>query len=1395
MAYNYNCFYPNPDSGPNYVCMSSAKNTNNDPNCLLTSGSVKVDLGDGNCYYRDNTALAPEDAGRAVINCKGGIKIYAGDNSQRPGCEIDADQTIYPGVYYIGDFTVDSGKTLSVTAITMGSAGGGSGYSGAPSEGCAGSCYTTAIGGLNGGVGGVLLSRGATGTTTLYGLPISNFAPLLYSSSGGKGGGLLILYTHNFILNANAKIKLAGANGDGGGKFGVTLPGGGGGGGGGGGKLVVYTDKAILDSSSQISAPGGTGGVGGTGQCTVYSWGCKKVGTQCHEQGNGGAGGGGNGGSAEFYIRDASSKSVVCGTGQNSLDLISEFPGGGPNGNSCSGAAYTSQKGADGAITKCDVNELKEYYPGGDISVCNDGIDNDGNGFTDMNDSACFNITSDSLGPGACPSINYGYISAYPPKGDFRQYSSWFLPSAQNGNDACCGDDDPWNGNFERMADGTIGCSGMPAGWVCSSSNTNCQATNLPGYYMVGKCALNITRLSDPLTPTYANISINLAPGKYYYSVWAYSQGADNYAQANIVMMDASRIGMVGTFQWDKNRWELLNGTFTVLQNPVSIFLYNINSVDSSVFFDNLRIEKYDNNYYNPFNALEDFGFVDTSDQYMCYDLAAASITYATASKLNYTWLNAALSQNAFKIVTSATPFGFVDSISNGNNWFFCNATGKGGLGSKEIKEYGTFPSAAGNNKVFCKDVLTAITFNDLGKVFHDCESPTDTYCCAHSNGVSPSVDVSQFRDCVKSCYGVDFSDTLDSTNDLCGTALEPLTTYLCNPEIATPGGSKEFIKDPYMFDLTSYLNGTLYDYSKSCNKQAGQPNRDLRCDKSTQVCKNGIYVQTTEGTTLDAKPGGCCYGANAACADIADIPNEISDESNCTDEGGKLHDPKESDCLGDDKTITGSEQTCCFGGLAANLDSELLWYSSISPDSFECFKQNGQDVLGDCCENNATCPNIQRLNGKVGIDYSSNRVFSSGAVFHTIMNFDKFGTDGTLLDIMKRYTITSSSAAQISSNEFTDKGLDLSQFTYLEFDIAYDQQIPELWFNGRFMGNLSQYLVGGDKTMRWHHVVVPIDKTIDHTFKELDFNRSPGQSGDIHLLIDNIIVTPNGTDLQNNSKNMYCTGGFGTWIPDLDPNLALAPFNAPRTDWKWEDYGPYKLTCNSQGSFGWTGSQCCGDDTKLDNYGEFFNDTDNGCFNGTLMMPDWTVWKAKGVIDTSNSGLKDYIYKDLLYFNNTFIGCQVSPGKYNALEPSFNGNDKIGKESLVTKNIMNQCAMAGSYYCMDNVWREYIPGYNYFNTTLYKTVPLSASMPSSISGMNIQLKEAPPGGEIIYNGNFSGEDLSCNDNAKDGKETDIDCGGNCAQCIDGKKCASDIDCNSEYCDVGICTTLSNSLK
>jgi hypothetical protein len=39
----------------------------------------------------------------------------------------------------------------------------------------------------------------------------------------------------------------------------------------------------------------------------------------------------------------------------------------------------------------------------------------------------------------------------------------------------------------------------------------------------------------------------------------------------------------------------------------------------------------------------------------------------------------------------------------------------------------------------------------------------------------------------------------------------------------------------------------------------------------------------------------------------------------------------------------------------------------------------------------------------------------------------------------------------------------------------------------------------------------------------------------------------------------------------------------------------------------------------------------------------------------------------------------------------------------------------------------------------------------------------------------------------KDGKETDLDCGGTCSPCADGKSCAFGSDCSSGVCTAGIC--------
>ncbi len=52
-----------------------------------------------------------------------------------------------------------------------------------------------------------------------------------------------------------------------------------------------------------------------------------------------------------------------------------------------------------------------------------------------------------------------------------------------------------------------------------------------------------------------------------------------------------------------------------------------------------------------------------------------------------------------------------------------------------------------------------------------------------------------------------------------------------------------------------------------------------------------------------------------------------------------------------------------------------------------------------------------------------------------------------------------------------------------------------------------------------------------------------------------------------------------------------------------------------------------------------------------------------------------------------------------------------------------------------------------------------------------------------------------CNTGSKDGDETDVDCGGHCFKCENGKRCEIDLDCESDFCETmygkeGICLDL-----
>lgn len=47
----------------------------------------------------------------------------------------------------------------------------------------------------------------------------------------------------------------------------------------------------------------------------------------------------------------------------------------------------------------------------------------------------------------------------------------------------------------------------------------------------------------------------------------------------------------------------------------------------------------------------------------------------------------------------------------------------------------------------------------------------------------------------------------------------------------------------------------------------------------------------------------------------------------------------------------------------------------------------------------------------------------------------------------------------------------------------------------------------------------------------------------------------------------------------------------------------------------------------------------------------------------------------------------------------------------------------------------------------------------------------------------------TCTDQIRNQDETDVDCGGPCKQCGDGKRCTLDTDCSNNYCFQGICRT------
>jgi hypothetical protein len=500
-------------------------------------------------------------------------------------------------------------------------------------------------------------------------------------------------------------------------------------------------------------------------------------------------------------------------------------------------------------------------------------------------------------------------------------------------------------------------------------------------------------------------------------------------------------------------------------------------------------------------------------------------------------------------------------------------------------------------------------------------------------------------------------------------------------------------------------------------------------CNIETHFCSKGIFINTTEpsGTPDTMK---CCFGPGAGCEN----KSLITSVSACLDYDGKIYSPgPRYECTSGAVNIPGatSNIACCLGFLItldvyANIDA-------VSNKSFLCFKEGEENLFTQCCYDRS-CTNLDKKTGL--ISRFERRVLSKGASIHTIENYDMtINENVTIINRGRKSPFRAGSDAPITFTQFVDVGMpSLKGFGYLELDILTDARNVTLIVHGKNdiygtnLGGITSYSTNGAEPRVWHHIVVPLARINRTEIAKIAFRT--GDSIERYIIVDNILLTPSDTTI--NTEPYYCTGGFEGWVKDLDAPLGTTDFSV---------FGPHMFACSGLAAFRWTGTQCCGDDTKDENRTERFNDTSAGCFDGSMLKDNQAVWAAKGYFDSGNSAndkVKAYKYNYLLYNNNSFVGCQM-PNGFSPLNVTYNGT--VISTSLVTRNIEGQCTTFGDYYCMNGQWRQSIRTNNLEN--------------QKFLGQTIYLKTVPAGGELLKVG-FRPEDgafapvlqdvLSCND-------------------------------------------------
>ncbi|MFP4118429.1 MAG: hypothetical protein ACLFTH_00050 [Candidatus Woesearchaeota archaeon] len=696
--------------------------------------------------------------------------------------------------------------------------------------------------------------------------------------------------------------------------------------------------------------------------------------------------------------------------------------------------------------------------------------------------------------------------------------------------------------------------------------------------------------------------------------------------------------------------------------------------------------------FSNPWDT--DQGYVTEGNKYFCnqdYSVSADRIT--DSDDASWRWWSA--ENHNYKIHT----YNNVDFISNGQEWFYCNAAagelpnqGRPMDNYTENANYPTFDYPSEDGSAFtCIDVMNTLYERDFFEVedftgFSEAESgescgPNNGACCEDnpSYDSSDEFDWSGFNsECLTHCKVDGNPIDIEKDNEFCEvySFVEGCDKEEKDVEYALEDNIR---KEACEFDLAGCMQDTL-DLERKCAQIS--PSEDgyegYSCTNEAPICSSGNYVKTSD--VEDGSIASCCLIEERALPldkDQACLEFGAENENACTEDySGDWLDVNLGEMDNYACSSGVNQSRCCVAGDWKPLHDgdQLASLTSLAqPEQFVCYPFNGESKIAECCNSYSTCYNAQEDSIYHGRDMQYG-YYGKGGTLYTVSNFDQFDSEsGEIIDYVRRdLTVTESNPMKLKS---LGSGLNLydsrdwSNFDTLNFDIGYNHNYLENLTLVNSSGatctiaNITDYFTNGNATMRWHHVrIEDLDESCQEQnnkefwteVKEMQISVSSSSRTPVTILVDNIYLEK--TD-DPSYKNRYCAGDFGKWVTNLDGETDEGFSQSSDS----KAYGPHWYACESQASYDWTGSRCCGDDTEEFGFniseqtpGEYFADKKAACFAGVPVHNDMTVGEALGLGE-------DNAHHNLLYFNGEFHKCQNQPW-FSDYNKSYNETSVEGK-------------------------------------------------------------------------------------------------------------------------------------